>query len=289
MKEFSILAEVSNYACRLGVRWVRGEGTHRFGSAHWAPSESGVSPVPRQPPQSKTLTRQFATFLLACAWLVATATISASETWQDALGRMPLGTNVAELNRTNCVSLMLNAFQSNAVVKALIFLPGATDELYFFRRAHTRLTKANPSLLDAVVALTNQTYIQAMFQPPLLLLRTTEDPANVIAVIKNKSTATKLRMKSIPDRFVFIDAGWDEVRAVLRKKLSVGLRPFSDTPDSWHFYRHNFAVCGVTEWGMLEAIAWTGKTSFTVHWWTVHFQIDRRSGAVPAIKNLRVP
>ena len=222
-------------------------------------------------------------------WLAASTTVLAQETWQDALSRMPLGTNATELNRTNCVSLMLNAFQSNAVVKALIFMPGATDELYFFRRAHAKLTNANPSLLDAVIALTNQTYIQATFQPPLLLLRTTEDPANVIAVVKNKSTATKLQMKSIPDRVVFNDAGWDDVRADLNKKLSVGLRPFSDTPDSWHFYRHNFAACGVTEWGMLEAIALTDKTNFTVHWWTVDFQIDRRSGAVPGIENLRAP
>ena len=75
---------------------------------------------------------------------------------------------------------MLDAFQSNAVVKALIFMPGATDELYFFRRAHAKLTNANPSLLDAIVALTNQTYIQATFQPPLLLLHTTEDPLDGI-------------------------------------------------------------------------------------------------------------
>ena len=202
---------------------------------------------------------------------------------------MPLGTNATELTRTNCVSLMLNAFQSNAVVKALVFLPGATDELYFFRRAHAQLTNAHPSLLDAVVALTNQTYIQAAFQPPLLLLRTTEDPANLVTVVKNKSTATKLRWRPVPDRVVFIDAGWDEVRTVLGKKLSVGLRPFSNTPDSWHFYRHNFAACGVTEWEMLEAIALTDKTAFTVHWRTVDFQIDRRSGAVPGIKNLRAP
>jgi hypothetical protein len=224
------------------------------------------------------------------AWLIATGSIGwAQETWQDALSRMPLGTNVMELNRTNCVSLMLKAFQSNAVVKALVFLPGATDELYFFRRARAKLTNANPSLLDAVRALTNQTYIQATFQPPLLLLRTTEDPANLVTVVKNKSTATKLRWHSVPDRVVFMDAGWDDVRTVLSKKLSVGLRPFSNTPDSWHFYRHNFAACGVTEWGMLEAIALTDKTTFTVHWRTVDFHIDRRSGAVPGIKNLRAP
>ncbi len=41
----------------LGVRWVRGEGTHRFGLDAQPISESGVSPVPRQPPHSKTLTR----------------------------------------------------------------------------------------------------------------------------------------------------------------------------------------------------------------------------------------
>ncbi|MGA9776997.1 MAG: hypothetical protein WBS33_01875 [Verrucomicrobiia bacterium] len=227
--------------------------------------------------------------LAISAWLAASATVLAQETWQDALGRMPLGTNATELNRTNCVSLMLNAFRSNAVVKALIFMPGATDELYFFRRAHARLTNADPSLLDAIAALTNQTYIQAAFQPPLLLLHTTEDPANVITVVKNKSTATKLQLHSVPDRVVFIDAGWDDVRAGLNKKMSIGLRPFSDTPDSWHFYRHNFAACGMTEWGMLEAIALADKTSFTVHWWTVDFQIDRRYGAVPGIKNLRAP
>jgi hypothetical protein len=93
----------------------------------------------------------------------------------------------------------------------------------------------------------------------------------------------------IPGRVVFDDASWDEVRAVLSKKLSVGLRPFSNAPDSWHFYRHNLAVCGVTEWEMLETIALADKTKFTVHWLTADFQIDRRSGVVPDSKNLRAP
>src|SRR5450631_2184745 len=86
-----------------------------------------------------------------------------AETWQDVLGRMPLGTNVAELNRTNCVKIMLPALQSNDVVKALIFMPGATDEFYFHRRGTASLTNASPTLLDAVSALTNQTLIRATF------------------------------------------------------------------------------------------------------------------------------
>jgi hypothetical protein len=228
--------------------------------------------------------------LLVCAWLSGTGLTSfAQETWQSALSRMPLETKVAELNRTNCVTLMLGAFQSNATVKALVFMPGATDEFYFFRRAHAELTNASPSLLDAVVALTNQTYIRATFQPPLLLLHTSEDALDVLATVKDKSTAAKLRQRLIPDRVLFNDAGWDEVRAALRHKMSVGLRPFSDAPESGHFYRHNFAACGTTEWETLEAIALTDKTTFTVRWFTVHFQIDRRNGTVPGINNLKAP
>ena len=39
---------------RFGLRWVRGGGAHRFGNGHASSTESGVSPVPRQPPHSKT-------------------------------------------------------------------------------------------------------------------------------------------------------------------------------------------------------------------------------------------
>jgi hypothetical protein len=208
----------------------------------------------------------------------------AQTTWQNALSRMPLGESVTELNRTNCVPLMLDAFRSNRVVKALVFMPGATDELYFYRRVQAVLNNANPSLLDAVTALTNQTHIQATFQPPLLLLHTTEDSLDGFASIKDETTAAKLRAKLIPDRLVFNDADWDSVRAMLNKKLSVRLRPFSGSPHAWHFYRHSFVTCGVTDWEMLEALALAGKTTFTVHWLTVAFQADRREGPTPALK-----
>jgi len=141
---------------------------------------------------------------------------SAGEPWQDALAKMPLVDPTTELGRTNCVPLMLDAFQSNGVVKALIFMPGATDELYFFRRAHAVLTNANPSLLDAVTALTNQTHIQAAFQPPLLLLHTTEDVLDGFATIKNESTAAKLRQRLVPGRILLEDADWGVVRSTLK-------------------------------------------------------------------------
>jgi hypothetical protein len=204
-----------------------------------------------------------------------------SPIWFAALSRMPLDANVTKLDRTNCIPVILNAFQSNDVVKALIFMPGATDELYFFRRAHATLPGANSTLADAIVALTSQSYIRADFRPPFLILHTTEDSIDPIAIIRNKTTAAKLQERILPDRLVFNDCPWDNLRAALKKKLSVGIRPFSNAPDSWHFYRHNFAACGVTQWQLLEAIGMAGQTTFTVHWLTADFELDMRTGPTP--------
>ena len=220
--------------------------------------------------------------VLCLLWLSSAGSLE-GETWQEALSRMPLRASAGEFNRTNCLPLMLNAFQSNGVVKAVIFMPGATDELDFFRRARPVLAIDHASLLDAVAALTNQTHIQATFQPPLLLLHTTEDPLNVIADVEDESTAAKLRKRIEGDRVLLIDADWSGVRTALKGKLGVGLRPFPNALDTWHFYRHNFVACGATDWEMLETLALAGKTTFTVNWLTADFKPDRRQGVVPKL------
>ncbi|MGO8765209.1 MAG: hypothetical protein ACLQSR_08765 [Limisphaerales bacterium] len=204
--------------------------------------------------------------------------------WQAALSRMPLVAPATELNRTNCVPLLLDSFQSNDTVKALIFMPGATDELYFFRRAHASLAMANPTLLEAIGALTNQTYIQADFHPPFLILHTTEDSLEIIGNIKNESTAAKLRRAVVPGRIVFNDTDWDGVVGALGKHMDVWLRPRRGSPDSWHFYRHSFAAANLTDWEMLEALALAGKTTFTLHWLTADFVPDSRAGAPPKLE-----
>ncbi len=224
---------------------------------------------------------------LICA-LGASANLFAGESWEAALSRMLLVQPSAELNRTNCVPLLLKSFQSNSTVKALIFMPGATDEIYFFRRVRAQLTNANPSLLDAIVTLTNQTFIRVAFQPPLLILYTTEDSPNVIANEKNKSTAEKLRQRNVSGRILLNDADWDEAHSVLQKHLSIGLRPREGSPDSWHFYRHSFVAEGLTEWEMLETLALAGKTTFTVHWLTADFEPDRREGVAPKLEKFPI-
>ena len=213
----------------------------------------------------------------------------ADESWQDALSKMPLEASVTELARTNAIPAMLNAFQSNGVVKALVFMPGAADEFVFLRRAHATLTKANPSLTDAIVALTNQTYIQAEFRPPFLLLYTTQDSLEPIIVVKSKSAAAKLKARTVHGRMSFYDSNWDYTRRVVAKKLSVEMLPFSNSPDSSHFWPNNFTACDLTQWELLEAVALSGKTTFTLHWLTANFELDLRPGSLPDPSSLPVP
>lgn len=177
---------------------------------------------------------------------------------------MPLATNVTELNRTNCVGMMLRAFQSNHLVKALIFMPGATDEFYMFHRVKAALTNSSPSLRDAVNALTNQTYIQATFRPPFLLLHTDADPLDPIIHIEHRPTAARFEATRFAQHVIYEDRDWDFVQPMLKKALKADVRPWRSSYDSWHFYRHSLAAWDLTGWEALQAVALAGKTFFTV-------------------------
>lgn len=216
--------------------------------------------------------------LLVCHCISAQA-----GTWSSELHRMPLGSNARELNRTNCVPLMLNAFPSNATVKALIFMPGATDELYFFRRVKVSLTNESPSLLDAVMALTNQSPLRATFRPPFLLLHSDEDVLDLIVDIQHPPTVAKLQQRGPMPRWLFNDRDWDELLAVIRKPLRTALRPYARSMDSWDFYRHSFAAWNLTAWETLEAAALAGKTKMTVRRGVVEFKLDQRIGVLPKL------
>jgi hypothetical protein len=200
------------------------------------------------------------------------------ETWPEVLGRMPLGARVTQLNRTNCVAVMLRAFQSNDVVKALIFMPGATDEFYMFRRAKAELTNASPTLLDALRVLTNQTLIRTTFKPPLLLLHTDEDLLEPDIVIQDQPTAEKLKRAAFLPRLLCDDRDWDFVQPLLKWRLKLDFRPWKSSTDSWHFYRHSFVECGLTGWEALETAALAGKSRFTVRRKQVVFEPDSREG-----------
>jgi hypothetical protein len=201
--------------------------------------------------------------------------------WQEELAQMPLRTSATELNRTNCVQIMLNAFQSNHVVKALVFMPGATDEFYLFRRARAVLTNGNSTLLEAIGALTNQTLIRATFRPPLLLLHTEEDSIEPANSVQDQRTAEGLKRDRRIAHLSCNDRDWDFLEPILKHSLKIALRPWRYSSKSWHFYRHNFAAWDVDGMEALEIAAFAGKSKFTLHRSEAFFEPDPRVRQAP--------
>jgi hypothetical protein len=204
------------------------------------------------------------------------SSLAAAGTWEEALQRMPLVTLTTHLSRTNCVEVMLRSFQSNSTVKALVFMPGATDEFYMFRRAEATLTNAAPTLWDALTALTNQSYIRATFRAPTLLLHTQEDPLEPIIDIKHPVTAERLKASPCAPLLAYNDRDWDFLYGAVAKRLEAKLEPKAGSDESWHFYRHSFAGWNLSDWETLECLARAGKSRFTVRRGAVAFECDLR-------------
>lgn len=199
---------------------------------------------------------------------------------------MPLKSRIARLNRTNTVPVLLESFQANASVKALIFMPGATDELYLFKRAAADLTNTAPTLLDAVSALTNQTLIRATFLPPFLLLHTDEDPITPLFKIEDDETAGKIRSRHPATHLLYNDRDWDYVHYDMRKPLRIEILPGRRTNETFHFYRHSFAAWNLNGFEMLEAVSLAGKTTFTIERNRIVFRGDTRVRALPKLDGL---
>jgi hypothetical protein len=222
------------------------------------------------------------TGLIPLCLLLTTATaLRAQPSWQEEFAKMPLTEKALELERHNVVRIMLSSFQSNATVQALIFMPGATDEFYFFRRARARLTNAAPTLLDAVIALTNQTYVRATLSPPFLLLHTREDPLEPIVVIEDQRTADRIKRHHFEKHALFNDRDWDYVEPILAFDINTHLTPRVRSHDSYHFFRHSFAEFDLNGWDALRAVALANKTKFTVKKRWVAFAGDTRTLGQP--------
>jgi hypothetical protein len=216
-----------------------------------------------------------------CILLVTAMALHAQPSWQEEFAKMRLTEKASELDRHNAVRIMLNSFQRNTAVQALIFMPGATDEFYFFRRAHAHLTNAAPTLLDAVIALTNQTYIRATVTPPFLVLHTAEDPLEPIAVIEDQRTADRIKRHHFEKHAIFNDHDWDFVEPILAFDVDTHLTPRVGSRDSYHFFRHSFAEFDLNGWDALRAVALANKTGFTIKKRWVAFSGDTRKVGQP--------
>ena len=237
----------------------------------------GAGPTCRGTPTCGQKTNHVGRWIgLACFLSMAAAGAETPASWESALAGMPLPEGTRTLERTNCIPLMLDAFRPAPAVRALVFLPGATDEFYHFRRATARLSVTRPTLFDAVVALTNQTLIRASFRAPFLLLHALEDPTEPLVRIEHEATAARLRRNRFVEHANYSDRDWDFLQPVLERRLNVFVRPVKGTPASWHFYRHSFAGWGLSGMETLEATSLAGMTTFTVKRRTVDFIGDTR-------------
>lgn len=217
---------------------------------------------------------------LASLFLLFSAlTIRAQDDWRIVLAAMPLRTNISELNTFNYANVLLGALQSNATVKALVIMPGAVDTFFWQRDKTVRLTNTSPTLLDAVIALTNQTRIRATFLPPWLLLHFDWDPLEPLELIKDPATIEKIRAKRFPAHVVFNDRDWDYLLPILKKSTGVTVAPKLHSRYSYHFYRSTFAAWNLNSWEALELISLASKTTFTVEKRQVTFKEDPRNPA----------
>lgn len=203
-------------------------------------------------------------FLCASLLFITAIRLEAADSWPDALRAMPLVESASEINEQNFATLMLRSFQSNAAVKGIVLMPGATDEFYFFHRATTKLTAADNNLLAAISALTNHTRIRVLHRPPLLLLHTDEDQLTPAITVKSEEMVELLKATPFFPHALYDDRDWNYLRPLLMERVDATFWPPQDSPDSWHFYRHSFAGWDLNCWETLEAMALAGKTSFTV-------------------------
>lgn len=140
------------------------------------------------------------------------------------------------------------------------------------------------TLLDAINALTNQTYIRVAFQPPFLLLHTMADFLDPIVNVEDAATAEKLKQRRFVPHGIYNDRDWEVLQPILKRSLKVDIRPWRYSVDSWHFYRHCFAAWDLSGWEAVKATALAGRTSPTVGRKIVVFEVDRRVRAAPKLE-----
>jgi hypothetical protein len=198
--------------------------------------------------------------LLFLAALLGTSVAAQGvESWQSELATMQLSTNRIHFSKAEPARAILQALKPNPVVKAIVIMPSATDELYFNDRGTTVFTNT-PTLFDAVRELTNHTSIRATFRPPFLLLGETNDCKETSMIPANFFTFESLRQKPFTSPWLMIDKEWDHLYPTLSRYLGVKLSPALGSRDAWHFYRVYFAAHNLNALEAVELVSLSTQT-----------------------------
>ena len=201
--------------------------------------------------------------LAILATVLLTAITQAEEPWEAPLRAMPLPAGLAQIDDTTIAATLTNAFQANGIVKAIILMPMAQEEFFMHRRAKANLPAA-PTLLDAVLALRDQTYVKVKFASPFLLLHTDHDLPEVDVEVKDPSIVEELKATRFKPHVAWNDRNWDSVLPTLRDHLPLRIRPIADDRESWHFWRHSLAAWNLDGWEAVQVVALAGRTRVTL-------------------------
>ena len=182
------------------------------------------------------------------------------ESWKVELASMPLGENRIHFFKSEPAKIILPAFKTNPVVKAIVFMPSATDELYFNDRGSSVFTNSNATLLDAVSELTKHSGIQAIFRAPFLLLGETNDFSTALLKPEGSPLFERLREKPFTPEWLMIDKEWEQLYPTLKKYLGTRITPGVQSRDSWHFYRVSFAAHGLNALEAVELVSLATQT-----------------------------
>ena len=178
------------------------------------------------------------------------------------------------LNRSNAVDVLLGSFQSNAVVKAVVVLPGVSDDFYLIHRDAPALNLRATNLWAAIVALTNATPMRVTWRESFVLLHAgAREVLQASMRMDDTAMAGRLREQRLSGRMLHLDAHWEMVQPALERALGRTVRPQGASTDAWHFNRHNLAGWNLTGWELLEVISLTGGTKVTVQNRGIDFQI----------------
>lgn len=224
------------------------------------------------------LKRPLTVLFLAC---LLPCPLAAEQSWEQALRTMTLGANPPLLNRENCVRVLLNAFQSNQVVKALVILPGVLDDFYLINRDKPKLNISAQNLSEAVMALTNATELRATFRPPFLLLHLDRDLIEPELEVRHEKASARLRRDHHLEHALYRDRHWETIQPELKGRLRTAILPSAKSEDAWHFNRHNLAGWNLSDWEWLSALSLAGRTSLNVQERRIVFQVNTNVPRLP--------
>jgi hypothetical protein len=213
------------------------------------------------PPLPISLSKIQSAWIVLLSFLLCGLSPKADD-WQTAFSKIPIRATKFSSHLTPPVELILTNFQPTTEIRAIVLMPGAADHLYFYDWGEVTLP-ANPTLLDAITALTNKADLRIFAAPPFLLIGMQYDnPVDPLAIDSDTSIdKLKLNTRKKPGRAYYLDCPYDRLVRDAEKLTHLRLKPSRSDPASWHYYRLSFVGYDLTAAEFLRVIAYGTKTS----------------------------